>query len=45
MHATTPLGLIHGDLAGPILVEFVSRCECGFLLMDDYSRASFERQI
>ena len=33
--------LIHGDLVGPMPVESVSRCKYGFVLMDDYSRASW----
>jgi len=39
--ATMPLELIHGDLVGPMPVESVSRCKYGFVLMDDYSRASW----
>ena len=33
--------LIHGDLVGPMPVESVSRKKYGFVLMDDYSRASW----
>src|SRR5258706_5719515 len=39
--ATKPLELIHGDLVGPMPVESVGRCKYGFVLMDDYSRASW----
>jgi len=39
--ATQVLELIHGDLVGPMPVESVSRCKYGFVLMDDYSRASW----
>ena len=39
--ATEPLELIHGDLVGPMPVESVGRCKYGFVLMDDYSRASW----
>ena len=38
---TKPLELIHGDLVGPMLVESVSRCKYRFVLMDDYSQASW----
>ena len=38
---TEPLELIHGDLVGSMPVESVSRCKYGFVLMDDYSRASW----
>ena len=40
---TMPLELIHGDLVGPgpMPVESVSRCKYRFVLMDDYSRASW----
>ena len=40
--ATEPLELIHGDLVGPMPVESVSKYKYGFVLMDDYSRASWE---
>ena len=39
--ATAPLELIHGDLVGPMSVESVGRCKYRFVLMDDYSRASW----
>ncbi len=39
--AMMPLELIHGDLVGPMAVESVIRCKYGFVLMDDYSRASW----
>jgi transposase InsO family protein len=39
--ATEPLELIHGELVGPMPVESVGRCKYGFVLMDDYSRASW----
>ena len=39
--ATKPLELIHGDLVGPMPVESVSKCKYGFVLMDDYTRASW----
>jgi hypothetical protein len=41
MRATGPLELIHGDLVGPMPVESVSGCKYGFVLMVDYSRASW----
>jgi hypothetical protein len=40
-HTTTPLELIHGDLVGPMPVESVSRCKYRFVLMNNYSRASW----
>ena len=39
--AEEPLQLIHGDLVGPMPVESVSKKRYGFVLMDDYSRASW----
>jgi len=39
--ATEPLELIHGDLVGPMPVESVSKYKYGFVLMDDYSQASW----
>ena len=39
--ATEPLQLIHGDLFGPMPNESVSKKKYGFVLMDDYSRASW----
>ena len=39
--ATMPLELIHGHLVGPMPEESASRCKYGFVLMDDYSRASW----
>ena|SRR5882757_8667292 len=39
--ATKPLELIHGDLVGPMPVESVGHCKCRFVLMDDYSHASW----
>ena len=41
IRAIKPLELIHGDLVGLISLELVSRCLCGFVLIDDYSRASW----
>jgi hypothetical protein len=41
MRATKPLELIHGDLVGPMPVESVGHCKYGFILVDDYSRASW----
>ena len=35
------MGLIHGDLVGPMPVESVSCCKYRFVLMDDYSHASW----
>ena len=39
--ATKLLELIHSDLVSPMPVESVSHCKYGFVLMDDYSRASW----
>lgn len=39
--ATEPLVLIHGDILGPMPVESVSKYKYGFILTDDYSRASW----
>jgi len=39
--ALRPLRLICGDLVGPMPVESASRCKYGFILFDDYSRASW----
>jgi hypothetical protein len=41
MRATAPLELIHDDLVGPMPVESVIRCKYGFVLMEDYSCASW----
>jgi len=41
MHATEPLKLIHGDLVGPMPIESVSKYKYGFVLMDNYSQASW----
>ena len=40
-HAMKPLELIHGDLVGPMPVESVGCCKYRFVLMDDYSHASW----
>jgi hypothetical protein len=39
--ATQPLQLVHGDLVGPMPVESIGGHKYGFLLIDDYSRASW----
>ena len=41
MHTTKLLELIHSNLVGPMLVESISRCKYRFVLMDDYSCASW----
>ena len=38
---TEPLELIHGDVVDPMPVESVSKRKYGFVLMNDYSRASW----
>ena len=41
MCAMKLLELIHSDLVSPMLVESVGCCKYGFVLMDDYSHASW----